>query len=269
MRHRRRYVGTGRKSRTGYPDLFRVGSLEQSMLDALVLDRVDFVKLLIENGVSMHRFLTLSRLEELYNTAMLGKINNESSRKKVVEDIQSRQRLIPFGRKIYEFYNAPIVKFCFHTMAYVGYLMLYNYIVLVKMDFWPSSQEWIVIAYIVTLGIEKMREVALTLWQKHFDKRHERRLANAPQPSASAVPTGTRNKRQCQVAKCNKNRTFDVCARCEKASLWQMHWSPDCRDEPAEPVPVKERGTGSPNRIVRDVSDRTHKITAEATGRPS
>lgn len=46
----------------------QVGSLEQSMLDALVLDRVDFVKLLIENGVSMHRFLTLSRLEELYNT---------------------------------------------------------------------------------------------------------------------------------------------------------------------------------------------------------
>lgn len=46
----------------------QVGSLEQAMLDALVLDRVDFVKLLIENGVSMHRFLTISRLEELYNT---------------------------------------------------------------------------------------------------------------------------------------------------------------------------------------------------------
>ncbi len=38
------------------------------MMDALVMDRVDFVKLLIENGVSMHRFLTISRLEELYNT---------------------------------------------------------------------------------------------------------------------------------------------------------------------------------------------------------
>lgn len=37
------------------------------MLDALIMDRVDFVKLLIENGVSMHRFLTISRLEELYN----------------------------------------------------------------------------------------------------------------------------------------------------------------------------------------------------------
>lgn len=40
------------------------------MLDALVMDRVDFVKLLIENGVSMHRFLTINRLEELYNTVI-------------------------------------------------------------------------------------------------------------------------------------------------------------------------------------------------------
>ncbi|XP_030045452.1 transient receptor potential cation channel subfamily M member 7 isoform X2 [Microcaecilia unicolor] len=44
-----------------------VGSLEQAMLDALVMDRVSFVKLLIENGVSMHKFLSIPRLEELYN----------------------------------------------------------------------------------------------------------------------------------------------------------------------------------------------------------
>lgn len=44
-------------------------------------------------------------------------------------------------------------------LAYVAYLMLFNYIVLVKMDLWPSTQEWIVIAYIFTNGIEKMREV--------------------------------------------------------------------------------------------------------------
>lgn len=48
-------------------------------------------------------------------------------------------------------------------MAYVGYLMLFNYIVLVKMDLWPSAQEWIVIAYIFTNGIEKMREVQQSL----------------------------------------------------------------------------------------------------------
>lgn len=46
----------------------KVGSLEQAMLDALVMDRVEFVKLLIEHGVNLHRFLTISRLEELYNT---------------------------------------------------------------------------------------------------------------------------------------------------------------------------------------------------------
>uniref|UniRef100_A0A665VS45 non-specific serine/threonine protein kinase n=1 Tax=Echeneis naucrates TaxID=173247 RepID=A0A665VS45_ECHNA len=51
-----------------YGQQLLVNSLEQAMLDALVMDRVDFVKLLIENGVSMHRFLTISRLEELYNT---------------------------------------------------------------------------------------------------------------------------------------------------------------------------------------------------------
>uniref|UniRef100_A0A3P9NHG9 Transient receptor potential cation channel subfamily M member 3 n=1 Tax=Poecilia reticulata TaxID=8081 RepID=A0A3P9NHG9_POERE len=100
--------------------------------------------------------------EDMEFTAMLGKVTTETSRKKDVEEVQSRHRLIPMGRKIYEFYNAPIVKFWFHTMAYVGYLMLFNYIVLVKMDLWPSPQEWIVIAYIFTNGIEKMREILMS-----------------------------------------------------------------------------------------------------------
>uniref|UniRef100_A0A3B5MLP9 Transient receptor potential cation channel, subfamily M, member 3 n=1 Tax=Xiphophorus couchianus TaxID=32473 RepID=A0A3B5MLP9_9TELE len=100
--------------------------------------------------------------EDMEFTAMLGKVATETSRKKDVEEVQSRHRLIPMGRKIYEFYNAPIVKFWFHTMAYVGYLMLFNYIVLVKMDLWPSPQEWIVIAYIFTNGIEKMREILMS-----------------------------------------------------------------------------------------------------------
>ncbi|XP_019741196.1 transient receptor potential cation channel subfamily M member 3 isoform X18 [Hippocampus comes] len=100
--------------------------------------------------------------EDMEFTAMLGKVATETSRKKDVEEVQNRHRLIPMGRKIYEFYNAPIVKFWFHTMAYVGYLMLFNYIVLVKMDLWPSPQEWIVIAYIFTNGIEKMREILMS-----------------------------------------------------------------------------------------------------------
>lgn len=41
--------------------------------------------------------------------------------------------------------------------------MLYNYIILVKMERWPSLQEWTVIAYIITLGLEKVRQVPTPL----------------------------------------------------------------------------------------------------------
>lgn len=41
------------------------------MLDALVMDRVSFVKLLIDNGMTMSRFLTVDRLEELYNMVII------------------------------------------------------------------------------------------------------------------------------------------------------------------------------------------------------
>lgn len=41
------------------------------MLDALVMDRVSFVKLLIDNGMTTGRFLTVDRLEELYNTVII------------------------------------------------------------------------------------------------------------------------------------------------------------------------------------------------------
>lgn len=55
--------------------------------------------------------------------------------------------------------QAPPLHCASSQLAYIGYLMLFNYIVLVKMERWPSTQEWIVISYIFTLGIEKMREV--------------------------------------------------------------------------------------------------------------
>ncbi|XP_056379053.1 transient receptor potential cation channel subfamily M member 3 isoform X3 [Hyla sarda] len=99
--------------------------------------------------------------DDMELTAMLARGNGDTARKKE-DDVHPRHRLIPLGRKIYEFYNAPIVKFWFYTMAYMGYLMLFNYIVLVKMDRWPSTQEWIVISYIFTLGIEKVREILMS-----------------------------------------------------------------------------------------------------------
>ena len=45
--------------------------MEQALLDSLVMDRVSFVKLLIDNGMTMSRFLTVDRLEELYNMVII------------------------------------------------------------------------------------------------------------------------------------------------------------------------------------------------------
>ncbi|OPJ68588.1 transient receptor potential cation channel subfamily M member 6 isoform C [Patagioenas fasciata monilis] len=76
--------------------------------------------------------------------------------------VDSGQGNLPGTRKIYEFYNAPIVKFWFHTMAYMVFLMLFTYTVLVKMEPRPSVQEWLVIIYIFSTAIEKVREVFIS-----------------------------------------------------------------------------------------------------------
>lgn len=41
----------------------------------------------------------------------------------------------------------------------MAFLMLFAYIVLVKMEDRPSVQEWLVIAYILSTAVEKTREV--------------------------------------------------------------------------------------------------------------
>ena len=46
------------------------GALYEAMMQSLILDRTEFVKLLLENGVSMKEFLTIPRLEELYNSRL-------------------------------------------------------------------------------------------------------------------------------------------------------------------------------------------------------
>ncbi|XP_019660855.1 transient receptor potential cation channel subfamily M member 6 isoform X2 [Ailuropoda melanoleuca] len=77
-------------------------------------------------------------------------------------DLKSDPQSLPWTRKIYEFYSAPIVKFWFYTMAYLAFLMLFTYTVLVEMQPQPSVQEWLVIIYIFTNAIEKVREVCIS-----------------------------------------------------------------------------------------------------------
>ncbi|KAM9814395.1 transient receptor potential cation channel subfamily M member 1b isoform 2-T3 [Syngnathus typhle] len=88
--------------------------------------------------------------------------NDAVSRKGDEEEGNANVRKIPIGKRLFEFYDAPFTKFWFNTICYLGYLMLYNYIILVKMERWPSLQEWTVIAYILTLGSEKIRQILMS-----------------------------------------------------------------------------------------------------------
>ncbi|XP_059190828.1 transient receptor potential cation channel subfamily M member 1-like [Centropristis striata] len=88
--------------------------------------------------------------------------NDTTSRKGDEEEGNTNVRKIPIGKRFFEFYDAPFTKFWFNTICYLGYLMLYNYIILVKMERWPSLQEWTVIAYILTLGSEKVRQILMS-----------------------------------------------------------------------------------------------------------
>uniref|UniRef100_A0A674PFS5 Transient receptor potential cation channel, subfamily M, member 1b n=1 Tax=Takifugu rubripes TaxID=31033 RepID=A0A674PFS5_TAKRU len=85
-----------------------------------------------------------------------------TSRRGDEEEGSANVRKIPIGKRFFEFYDAPFTKFWFNTISYLGYLMLYNYIILVKMERWPSMQEWIVISYILTLGTEKVRQILMS-----------------------------------------------------------------------------------------------------------
>nr|XP_015827713.2 transient receptor potential cation channel subfamily M member 6 [Nothobranchius furzeri] len=65
-------------------------------------------------------------------------------------------------RTIYEFYSAPVVKFWFHTVSYLAFLMLFSFVVLVKMEAQPRVEEWMVIVYIGSTAVEKTREVVMS-----------------------------------------------------------------------------------------------------------
>ncbi|KAJ0056538.1 hypothetical protein NL108_010250, partial [Boleophthalmus pectinirostris] len=96
------------------------------------------------------------------NKDAVSNVDTTSKKGDEEEDPKAHKKRVPIGKKIYEFYNAPFTKFWFNTISYLVYLMLYNYIILVKMERWPSLQEWIVISYIITLGLEKVRQILMS-----------------------------------------------------------------------------------------------------------
>ncbi|KAK3514501.1 hypothetical protein QTP70_018664, partial [Hemibagrus guttatus] len=77
---------------------------------------------------------------------------------------------LPWSRKVYDFYNAPVVKFWVHTMSYLTFLALFSYTVLVRMEPRPSIPEWLVFAYISSTAVDKISEV-LASEPRRFSKK--------------------------------------------------------------------------------------------------
>ncbi|KAK9681017.1 Ion transport protein [Popillia japonica] len=72
---------------------------------------------------------------------------------------RTRSRPLKVKKKLYEFFTAPITKFWANSIAYILFLVIFSYTVLVKMDNTPTWQECLAILYICTLGCEKVREL--------------------------------------------------------------------------------------------------------------
>ncbi|XP_050674571.1 transient receptor potential cation channel trpm isoform X4 [Leptidea sinapis] len=68
-------------------------------------------------------------------------------------------RPLRLRKKIYEFFTAPITKFWADSIAYILFLLMFTYTVLVKMDPTPSWPEIYSICYIITFLCEKIREI--------------------------------------------------------------------------------------------------------------
>uniref|UniRef100_A0A4W5PAD7 non-specific serine/threonine protein kinase n=1 Tax=Hucho hucho TaxID=62062 RepID=A0A4W5PAD7_9TELE len=115
-----------------------------------------------------YAYMSLQSIKQaLLNMILLQDVFKEAKANDNVEvkdeaETQVRSRRLPLTRKFYAFYHAPIVKFWFNTLAYLGFLMLYSFVVLVRMPEFPSPQEWVVILYIFTSAIEKIREMFMS-----------------------------------------------------------------------------------------------------------
>lgn len=75
---------------------------------------------------------------------------------------------LTYFRKITLFFTAPIVKFDFWSMAYMFFLLLYSYTILIKTPATPQWNECYVIAYLATFGVEKMREILSSRLKRKF-----------------------------------------------------------------------------------------------------
>ncbi len=120
--------------------------------------------------------LNLDQIIELYDAQNFPSTNDyknikQTNAQNILEDfmdekkttmnflVRKRADKLRFGKKIYEFYNAPITKFWQNALIYIVFLMCQAYVVLVKTPPRPSYPEIFVLIYIFAYGFDKIREV--------------------------------------------------------------------------------------------------------------
>jgi hypothetical protein len=99
--------------------------------------------------------------EELNPISKLKRIRNPFKKK--------RANKLRLGKKIYEFYNAPITKFWQNMFMYILFLISFSYIVLVKTPSTPSIPEIFFLIYVFTYGLDKIREVCFCFFFLFLD----------------------------------------------------------------------------------------------------
>lgn len=75
--------------------------------------------------------------------------------------VRKKANKLRLGKKIYEFYNAPITKFWQNTFLYIFFLICFSYVVLKKLPKTPSLSEVFVLIYIFSYGLDKIIEVCI------------------------------------------------------------------------------------------------------------
>uniref|UniRef100_A0A8C9S6G9 non-specific serine/threonine protein kinase n=1 Tax=Scleropages formosus TaxID=113540 RepID=A0A8C9S6G9_SCLFO len=120
------------------------------------------LSILIPPAILFLEFKSKAEMAHIPQTATDHQMFMEDSEHKVLNPLDHIEMRLPVTRKFYAFYHAPIVKFWFNTMAYLGFLMLYSYVVLVNVTPLGTPQEWIVVLYISTSAVEKIRVMLLS-----------------------------------------------------------------------------------------------------------
>ncbi|CAH8845399.1 unnamed protein product [Trichobilharzia szidati] len=69
-------------------------------------------------------------------------------------------RTLEFISQIRDFYMAPVIRFVYNTLSYMTFLILFSYLLLVDFRINITVVEYIVIAWVITLFIEEIKQIA-------------------------------------------------------------------------------------------------------------